>query len=167
MLYVVTLDIKPSASWHEEEIPRLTVSSFPGNELLPRFGVLQRMFPEGALVGAPAKHGRYKCSQRDQVLLCERVFLIAPLMQLHASRIRASDVPEEAHAVLRRPVTGAHHITASTWRRTPIHSRDCPGCIFASVVGDVDSRLSFLVCRSVALDQHDLADLAVLPKVLV
>ena len=53
--------------------------------------------------------------QRSEILLRETVFLIAPLMQVHAAMVGAGDPAQECHAILRRPVARPHNLPPSAW----------------------------------------------------
>ena len=81
--------------------------------------------------------------------------------------IRACYTAEERHAVLRRPITGPHDLASTAWRRCAIHSRDCPSCVFATVVCDIQPNNRRAASRRGTFGDHDLGYLPVLPKVLV
>jgi hypothetical protein len=73
-------------------------------------------------------------SQRRQVLLGETVFLITPLVKVHAGMIAAGDSAKKCHTVLGSTITSPHHVATATRRGCPIHSRDSASSIFSPVI---------------------------------
>ena len=88
-------------------------------------------------------------------------------MQVHATVVGACYATQESHAVLRRAVTCPHDFSPTAWRGRAVDSRNCACGIFTAVERDVQSNDRRTSAWRGPLDDDNLRDLAILPKVLV
>ena len=88
-------------------------------------------------------------------------------MKVHTTVIRTADATEEGHAVFRRAVARTHDFSTCTRRWRTVHSGYAPRGIFTAVERDVQSNDRRTSAWRGPLDDDNLRDLAILPKVLV
>jgi hypothetical protein len=77
--------------------------------------------------------------QSGEVLLCEAILLVSPLVEVHAVVIRTIDATQERHTVLGRTVARTHDLAPTTGRRGTINGGNTARGVFSTVIGDVQS----------------------------
>jgi hypothetical protein len=75
--------------------------------------------------------------QSGEVLLGETIFLITPLVQVHAVVIRAIDTTQERHAVLSRTIARTHDLVATARGGRTIDCSNAASSVFFAVICDV------------------------------
>jgi hypothetical protein len=102
--------------------------------------------------------------QGSQVLFCETILLIAPLMEIHAVAIVTTAPTQESYAIFRCSITGSHDLVTAAGRGCSINGGDCACSVFSPVIRDIqaDDR-SFASWRR-PFNNEDVGYLAVLAK---
>lgn len=87
-------------------------------------------------------------------------------MQVHAAVLGARSPTEERHAVLSRTIARSHDLGATAGRGCSIYCSNSPSSVLPAMICDVQADDRSPATRGSTLDNDDLGDLAILPKVL-
>jgi len=88
-------------------------------------------------------------------------------MKIHTTMVTAWNAAEKGYAIFGGTIAGPHDISTSPWRLGSIDSRNRSCCIFASMIGYIQSNDWNTTTRRIALYQKNLGYLAILSKVLI
>ena len=89
------------------------------------------------IVSLQAKRTLPRYIQSGEVLLGETIFLITPLVQVHAVVVRAIDTTQKRHAVLRRTIARTHDLVATTRGSRAINCSNAASSVFFAMICDV------------------------------